>query len=230
MKTLGIMQPYLFPYIGYFQLIKAVDEYVIYDDIQFIKGGWTNRNNILIQDQKSLFTVALEQASPNKLINEISYKDEFAKFQKTLAMAYARAPHKEAVLSLVDRVCAFPDKNLARFNGHSLQLVADYLGLDTKFVYSSDLHKDNSLRAQAKVLAICEELGAGRYINAIGGIELYDRAEFKRHGIELNFLQPDLSEYKQFSNAFVPGLSIIDVMMFNAPGKINSMLDQYELI
>jgi len=230
MKKVGIMQPYLFPYLGYFQLIKAVDEYVIYDDIQFIKGGWINRNNILVQDKPNLFTIGLVQASPNKLINEISYHDEFGKLQKTLAMAYARAPHKDAVMNLIERVLTYPDKNLAHFNGNSIQQIATYLGLNTKFIYSSSLSKDNALKAQDKVIAICKELGAEQYLNAIGGKELYDPRDFANNGIELKFLQTKPIVYKQLKDEYVPGLSIIDVMMFNSVEEIAVLLEKYVLI
>jgi hypothetical protein len=222
MKRLGIMQPYLFPYLGYYQLINAVDE--------FIKGGWINRNNILNQGQKSLFTFPLVGASPNKLINEIEYADEFGKFQKTLAMAYGKAPYKAEVFAFMDKVCNFPDKNLARFNGNALMEVAAYLGMATTFIYSSTLKKDTSLRAQDKVLAICAELGAEQYINAIGGLELYSRDDFKNHGLELKFLRPELPEYNQRQAEFIPGLSIIDIMMFNTPDEIREMLGKYELV
>ncbi len=228
--TIGIMQPYLFPYIGYFQAIKAADKYVIYDDVQYIKGGWINRNNILIGRQKTLFTISLKDASANKLINEIEISDDFEKFLKTLSMAYSKAPYKDQVLALLRDICAHSDKNLARFTGNSLIKIAKYLGMDTEFIYSSDLRKDNNLRAQDKVLAICEELGADKYINAIGGQELYSKDDFRAHGITLNFIKSLPISYKQFNSEFVPGLSIIDVMMFNTPEEVNVLLNNYELV
>jgi hypothetical protein len=224
------MQPYLFPYIGYFHTIKAVDDYVIYDDVQFIKGGWINRNNILIGNQKSQFTISLSDASANKKINDIEIKDDFSKFLKTLAMAYSRAPYKEVVLKQINDICNYKDKNLARFVGNSIQQITKYLNIQTNFIYSSDLEKDSNIKAQDKVIAICEELDAEIYINAIGGQELYNKDIFKQHGIELNYMKSELVEYRQFSKDFVPYLSIIDVMMFNSPEEINVMLDKYELI
>lgn len=227
---IGIMQPYVFPYIGYFQTLNAVDSYVIYDDIQFIKGGWINRNNILIGGRKTLFTFSLKDASPNRLINEIDINDDFNKFIKTLSMAYSWAPYKDAVLPLVQRICDYKDKNLARFIGNSLKEISEYLGITTKLLYSSDLRKDTQLKAQDKVIAICEELGADTYINAIGGQELYSRDDFEPHGIDLKFMKNLPIEYKQFGKEFVGSLSIIDVMMFNSIEDISIMLDSYELI
>ena len=230
MKKVGIMQPYLFPYIGYFQSLHAVDDYVIYDDVNYIKGGWINRNNILIGAQPIRFSVALSDASPNKLINEIDIQDDFIKFRKTLTMAYAKAPHYVTVMALINEICDSPDKRLARFIGSSIQRIAEYLELSTNIMYSSDLHKDVQLKGQAKVLAICEELGADMYINAIGGRELYDTQSFAKLSIELKFIKTGDIEYRQYGKPFVPWLSIIDVMMFNSPPEIRKMLDIYELV
>lgn len=225
------MQPYLFPYIGYFQLFNAVNEFVIYDDIQYIKGGWINRNNILIGGQKTLFTIALHDASPNKMINEIEIKDDFIKLLKTINMAYSKAPYKNEVMQLLNEICSFEDKNLARFIGNSIICIANYIGLEeTKVVYSSDLNKNSSLKAQDKVINICKNLEATTYINAIGGRELYDKETFKKNGIELQFIKPQAREYKQFKKEYVPALSIIDVMMFNSPIEIREMLNDYEII
>lgn len=210
--------------------MNAVDAYVIYDDVQYIKGGWINRNNILIGKQKSLFTISLADASTNKRINEIRISDNFEKFRKTLAMAYSRAPYKSAVLDVIDRICNYEDKNLSRFIGNSFKEIAIYLDMNTEFIYSSDLEKDNQLKAQDKVIAICKQLGADRYINAIGGQELYDREMFRRQGIELKFLKTLPIEYKQRGGEFVPNLSIIDVMMFNSVSEVQEMLGKYILV
>jgi hypothetical protein len=230
MKKLAIMQPYILPYVGYFQAMKAVDQYVIYDDVQFVKGGWINRNHILLGGRRQRFTLPLAGASPNKLINQIEFKGEFAKFQQTLAQAYARAPQKAAVLKLMAEICAHPDRRVHRFIGNSFIILAEYLGFETQFVYSSELPKDPSLRAQDRVLAICDELGATTYINAIGGRSLYSREAFWERGIEIYFLKPDLVPYCQLGQEFVPGLSIIDVLMFNSIEETNRILDEYELM
>lgn len=230
MKKLAIMQPYLFPYIGYFQLLDAVNDYVIYDDVQFIKGGWINRNNLLIGKQKTLFTISLKDASANKLIYEIDIKDDFVKFLKTVEMAYSKAPYRDQVIDLLKKICAYNDKNLARFTGNSICLIADYLSIDTNMIYSSSLSKDTALKAQEKVIAICKELECNTYINAIGGQDLYNKMEFEKNDLNLFFLRPKVESYTQFSNEFMSNLSVIDVMMFNSPDTINKMLQNYELI
>ncbi|MCM8813875.1 MAG: WbqC family protein, partial [Candidatus Omnitrophica bacterium] len=90
---LGIMQPYIFPYLGYFQLIGAVDKYVIYDDVNYIRSGWINRNYIIVNRRQYLFTICIDHASPFKLINELTIKDDFVKLSKTIELAYKKAPY-----------------------------------------------------------------------------------------------------------------------------------------
>ena len=227
---IGIMQPYFMPYIGYWQLIKEVDLYVIFDDVNYIKKGWINRNNILVNGQKHLFTISLESASQNKLINEIAISDDFDKFKKTLCMAYSKAPFYKEISLLFEDICSFPKSNLASFIKNSISLVCQYLGINTNIIMSSEIKKDNSLKGQDKILEICKILCADQYINAIGGIELYEKEHFKKENIELFFLDPIIEEYKQFKPDFVGGLSIIDVLMFNSVEEINYLLSKYTLI
>ena len=225
------MQPYFLPYIGYFQLLKAVDKYVIYDDVNFIKRGWINRNSILLNGKSFLFTLTLLEASQNKLINEIYVSDESSKLLKTINNAYKKAPYFSSVYSIIEKIFAFENKNLARYVGNSIIQIADYLGLDTEIVYSSDIReKDASLKAQDKILNICEVMGASQYFNAIGGRDLYSIDHFSNLNIKLNFIKTQPIEYKQFNNPFVPNLSILDVLMFNSVEQIGEMLGQYELI
>lgn len=172
---LGIMQPYFMPYIGYFQLIKAVDKFVIYDDVNFINRGWINRNNILINGKAQLFTISLHKASQNKLINEIKIADDFQKFLRTVEMAYKKAPYFGEIYNLLQHIVAYPDKQAANFIWNSLQEISSYLQLDTEFLMSSSIEKNNSNHGQTKIMEICQILGADTYINPIGGQELYDR-------------------------------------------------------
>ena len=228
--TLGIMQPYFMPYIGYWQLLAAVDTYVIYDDVNYIKKGWINRNNILVNNDKQMFTIALNGASQNKLINEITIADDFTKLRKTIHMAYHKAPYYNDVMALLDKIFSYQSSNLADFIANSIELVCQYLDIQTKIIMSSDIEKDNSLKGQDKILEICKLLNADTYYNAIGGQELYDKSVFAKENIKLCFLKSDIPEYSQYKNAFVPGLSILDVMMWNDVDEINSMLDKFELV
>lgn len=226
---LAIMQPYLFPYLGYFHLIRAVDAFVVYDDVNFIKGGWINRNYVLGREQKQLVTLPLRGASPNKLINEVQVGDRQDKLLETIRHTYAKAPQFCLVFPLLESILHYPERNLAGFLENSLRQLCGYLGLAPAWHVSSSLPKDNDLRGQDKVLAICEQLGANHYINVPGGRALYDTEAFARRGLQLSFIQPRCVEYRQFSKPFVPDLSIVDVMMFNDATQCASLLQAYEL-
>ena len=227
---IAIMQPYLFPYIGYWQLLHAADVFVVYDDVTYIKGGWINRNNILMGGQRRLFTIKLDGASSYRLIKDIAILDTFSDFVKTLRQNYSKAPFFKDVMDLVERLIDFEKTSLSAFIANSISTICDYLGIGVKLLTSSDIEKDNSLKGQAKVIEICRILGAGEYINAIGGTELYDASTFAENHIELKFLKTNFVPYKQYKNEFIPGLSILDVMMFCSVDEIRDMLDDYELI
>lgn len=229
---LGIMQPYFFPYLGYWQLINAVDKYVVYDDVAYIKGGWINRNNILVNGMSSLITLPLEKSSSLKKINEINIinNDNVKnKLLKTVQMTYKKAPFFDTVMPMISDLL-FNNSNIAMLNYKTILKVKEFLNMDTEIILSSELQKNNSLKSQDKVIYICKELYADNYINAIGGQELYSKEEFAKHNIKLNFIKMNEIEYKQFSNDFVPNLSIIDVLMFNSPEQIKEMLDDFVLL
>ena len=227
---IGIMQPYIFPYIGYFQLINAVDKFIIYDDVQFIKGGWINRNYILLQHEKHLFNLLLNGASANKLINEIAVNSNQLKLLKTIENCYRKAPYFDTVYPVINRILNYNDNNLAKYVGSSILEIAIYLNINTEIVYSSDLKKDNTLKAQEKVIDICKLLNADTYINSIGGLELYNKFDFEENNISLLFISSKNINYKQFNDDFISSLSIIDVLMFNSIEEIREMLNQYSLI
>lgn len=229
----GIMQPYFFPYIGYWQLINAVDKYVIYDDVNYIKGGWINRNYILMNGQAKLFNIQLHNASQNKLINEIEVSENYVykgKLLKTLCHCYKKAPFFGDVFPIIESVINHKERNLAKFLEFSIRQVCEYLSINTNMEISSNIDKKNELRAQEKVIDICKVLGADEYVNAIGGQKLYSRETFEACGIQLNFLKTEEVRYQQFNNEFVPNLSVIDIMMFNSRDSITKMLDNYVLI
>nr|WP_321376141.1 WbqC family protein [uncultured Bacteroides sp.] len=227
---IGIMQPYFLPYIGYFQLIKAVDQYIVCDDLNYINNGWINRNNILIGGEKRLCTIPLKKASQNKLINQIEIVDDFSRLLKTVEVNYAKAPYFKDVIQLVERMFSYKNRCLSNFVLNSIKEVLQYLGVSTPIIISSTLDKDCSLKGKDKIINICKGLGAEIYINAIGGQKLYNRAEFAAQGIELKFLETELVPYKQFDKEFIPMLSILDIMMFNSVDEINLMLGNYILI
>lgn len=230
---LGIMQPYFFPYIGYWQLINAVDKYVIYDDVNYIKGGWVCRNRILVNNEDRYFSLHTFGASPNVLINDVVLSKDLTlrkKMLRTLEMCYKKAPYFDFTYSIAERVLMNEEQNLAKFLVYSIREICNYLGIQTELIFSSSLEKNNSLKGNEKVLDICGCLGAGEYINAIGGQSLYSISDFAAKGIRLVFLKSKTEQYKQFNSEFIPNLSIIDVMMFNSVAKIKQMLGEYELL
>ncbi|WP_150468061.1 WbqC family protein [Francisella sp. SYW-9] len=226
----AIMQPYFFPYIGYWQLINSVDVFVIYDDVNFIKKGYINRNSILLDKKQHKITLELLGASQNKLINEISLGNNRSKILKVIKQAYSKAPYFHDVYNLLERIMLTEEKNLALFLENLIKSISNYIGINTKFKKSSELDKDNNLRGQDKILQICQILSADVYINAIGGRELYDKDIFFDKNISLSFIDPCIVEYQQFDIEFCPYLSIIDILMFNNVNNIKEMLNNYKLI
>lgn len=230
---IGIMQPYFFPYIGYWQLMNAVDKYVIYDDVNFIKGGWINRNRILMNGQPQYFNVPMLGASPFKLINEIVVNNDARLIEKNLRIlegAYRKAPYYKEIYPLIQKILFCGKQNLAEYIEESFYVICDYLDIETELIVSSSLKKDCSLKGQDKVLDICKILGASEYYNAIGGQKLYSHANFQKQNINLYFLRTEATKYKQFDNVFQENLSIIDVMMFNSQEEIREMLNKYTMV
>ncbi len=231
---LGIMQPYIFPYIGYIQLIKAVDKFVVYDDVAFIKQGWINRNRILLNGEPHTFTVPLKNASSfvtigNTEINQSMYQPWKNKFLKTLTQAYSKARFYNEVYGLVESVLEEQGSTICDLATKSLITTCSYLNINTEFVLSVKRYENSHLKAKGRVIDICKKEKADIYINPIGGKELYDKAEFKQQGLDLFFLKTGGIRYSQNTIEFVPWLSIIDVMMYNAPDAITGFLNDFEL-
>lgn len=229
-----IMQPYIFPYIGYFQLIKSVDTFVFYDDVNFIKRGWINRNKILINGKESLLSFPCIKASQNKKINEVGINMEdpqYNKILKSIYSTYKKAPYFETVYPIIEKCFDSKNKNIADFSIDSVRSVCNYLGFQTTFKVSSHEHpKTQHLDKADRLIEISKIEQIENYVNAIGGQEIYQKEYFRNKEIKLSFLKPHLTEYNQFKNTFVPGLSIIDVLMFNSIEEITKMLNQYELV
>lgn len=231
----AIMQPYFMPYIGYFQLIYAVDTFIVLDDVNFIMKGWINRNDILLNGGKHLFTIPLEKPSQNKLILEtkLNFSDkEKNTFLKTLQTAYKKAPFYKQVYPLLEEIILSEETDLTTFLIHSLKTVLSYLSIKKEILKSSETEKDNTLKAQNRILELCKITHTQTYINPIGGVELYNQADFEQLGINLRFIETQFDKitYKQFKNDFVSGLSMIDILMFNSVPDIHYFLKQYKLI
>ncbi|CAH0996956.1 hypothetical protein EMA8858_03091 [Emticicia aquatica] len=232
-KVVGIMQPYIFPYIGYFQLIKAVDKFVVYDDVAFINKGWINRNNILVSGKASMFTIPLVGASQNRLIREIEVDNLqiwAKKMLKTIEQSYKKAPFYQEGYAIVDAVFNASAENIAALATSSLKATCSYLKIDTEIVESSAIYRNQDLKAQGRILDICMQEKANHYINPIGGMAIYDKQLFADNKILLNFIKSKSIIYTQFKNDFVPWLSIIDMLMFCSVDEIHEHLDKFELV
>ncbi|SHH38504.1 WbqC family protein [Winogradskyella jejuensis] len=231
---IAIMQPYFFPYIGYFQLINAVDEFVFYDDVNFIKKSYINRNSILLNQKAFQFTTPLKEASQNKLIKDIEvYTDQkwFNGFLKTLEHAYKSAPFYEEVVQIVKTIFNSDYKNISELSMISVTQVCKYLDVNCKFSLSSnDYPSTKKLTKAERLIAIAKQSGKQTYVNAIGGQSLYNKNEFKAQNIDLAFLETHDIKYEQFGNEFVPFLSILDVLMFNSKASTRELLEKYTLV
>lgn len=229
---IAIMQPYFFPYIGYWQLINAVDKFVIYDNIQYTKKGWINRNRFLLNGKDEIFSIPLKKDSDYKNVVERIISPTFdkrsliSKFQN----AYHKAPFKKEVLPLLEKIIYYENNNLFEYIYNSVLEICDYLEIKTEIIISSKINIDHSAKSKDKVIAIVKALNGSEYINPIGGVELYDKEEFESNGIKLNFLKANEIKYNQNMETFIPWLSILDVLMFNSKEEIKRMLEDYTLI
>lgn len=230
---LAVMQPYIFPYIGYFQLVNAVDKFVLYDDVTFINKGWINRNRILVNCNSHLFTVPLLNASQNTLIKDlklaVSERWKY-KFLKTIEFAYKKTKYFNTVFPNIEAVINEKSMFLTEWHLKSFHLIMNSLGIHTKLAQSSDNYVNRHLKGQKRILDICTKENCQQYINPEGGIHLYNKPMFKEKGIKLSFLIAEDIIYKQFENQFIPRLSIIDVLMFNSVDRIGCFLNKYKLV
>lgn len=231
--TIAIMQPYFLPYIGYLQLMNTVDKFIFYDDVAYINRGWINRNRILVNGKDHLITVPLKDASQNKRICDISLSDDpkwRSKLLQTIGQNYRKAPFYATVYPLLEKIVNLEARTIADLVRDSFAPITEYLGIQTEIIPSSNRYQNEELKGQERILDICRQEKADRYINPIGGMELYDRQLFADAGIELFFIQSKRVEYPQFQNEFVPWLSIVDVLMFNDVSAVQQMLREFELI
>ncbi|WP_332648199.1 WbqC family protein [Lysinibacillus sp. 54212] len=231
----ALMQPYFFPYIGYFQLIHAVNEFIIFDNAQYIRRGWMNRNRILNGHKESIYINVPVQKAPREtkikdivINNELDWKANL--FQQI--NYYRKAPNYAFVSDFLDECLYKNTSSLSQFNAILLKKVCNLLEIDTKITILSEKLPMISVANAADEwgVEVCKALNATTYINAIGGIEFYNQQKYLENNIEIQFIKPVLKPYKQFNQIFIPGLSIIDVMMFNHTQEIKEMLEIHELI
>lgn len=245
---LGVMQAYFFPYIGYFQVIDAVDKFLIYEHVTFRKQSWINRNRLMNRSSGEAFfiNVPLRKASSNKRIGEIEidYTSHWQRYLKnSIRINYGKAPYFREVFPVIERCLSRECKQLHEFNALSTMEISALLGIETEIVYDNacylgledklrDIREDAEyLAKEERVISICQTEGAGTYINPSGGVELYDKEKFKRRGIELYFTQPGtLAPYRQFKHEFLPSLSIVDHLMHCGVEETKKYLKNYSLL
>ncbi len=226
----SIMQPYLFPYVGYFQLIAQSDIFVFHDDVQFIKGGWINRNRILSSTGgETWITMPVIAASHDLAIIERFYapgrRDRF-RLLRQLESHYAGAPNIREIVPFVREILEFDETNVADFNIRLLETVSRRLGLEVIFLRSSRLQKTPGLSGQTRVIDLCRRLGASQYVNPIGGSHLYDAAAFAEHGIELRFLET-ATKPREIG---APYLSIVHDLMVESELTMQTRLGEYKIV
>lgn len=233
---LALMQPYFFPYIGYFMLIKHSDKFIIFDTAQFTRRGWVNRNRILKENGDPMYINALIQKAPIKTpINEIklNYKEDWmAKILVQVQVYKKVAPYYEEMMTFLKACFEYETDSLSELNYYILEETCKYLDIkcDIELLSEMNLKIDDVNESDEWGLSISKAMNAKEYLNAPGGMDFYNKDKYARNGIDLKFIKANLKPYAQNTKEFVPGLSIIDVMMFNSVEEINSMLDDYEAL
>ena len=231
--NVAIMQPYFLPYIGYYQLINAVDEFILLDDVTFIKQGYINRNYILSQGRKLQINILVNSISSNKLINEHSVNDNPTwkkKIIKTIKQNYSKAPYFNETIPLFEDIILNNEKKLSDYLQYQIINICEYLNIGTKITRCSSIDYNKELIGESKLIDICQKKLANKYINAIGGIELYKNEVFKQNNIFIEFIKKNNITYNQFDNEFIDSLSIIDLIMFNSKDELEILLSKYDLI
>ena len=233
-KTSAIMQPYLFPYIGYFNLVQESDAFVFYDDVNFIKKGRINRNSILINKQEYNFKVPIKKISQNRLIceTEISEKNIFLEnFINQLARSYKKAQFFNETINYIYKTFSIDSNSISKVAIKSITNFFEYVEVEKNFIISSKSFQNTKhLDKSDRLIEISKLLGSKRYVNTIGGLELYSKEYFSSKSLELNFIKPNVLSYNQVnSTIFIPKLSIIDLMMNLSKKELLHHLNSYEI-
>jgi hypothetical protein len=229
----GVMQPYLFPYIGYYQLVNSVDKFVFYDDVTFIKQSYINRNSILSPSGSSYrFTLPVLKASSFEKINSLYFDSNTKKILRTMEQTYSKAPFFKKVFPIVEATLTSSDRKVSTLNAKSVKDVFSYLDIRKEFFFASEIEYKEDLTAEKKLIDITKRLGGSSYVNSYGGKELYSLNNFKAHDLGLTFIKPRKLEYKQISkgNKFAPNLSMIDVLMHNDVNEVKKLLIKCEVL
>ena len=217
------MQPYFLPYIGYFQLINNVDQFILLDDVNYINKGWIDRNRIKINNADYFFKLQIEKKSQNQLIKDLSlttdnkWKD---KFLKTIENNYSKSNYFAEILKIIKKIIFCKERNLVDFIEYSLIEILNVLEIPKTFKRSSDTPLSKSLKGEDKIIYLCQEIGATDYINLPGGKDYYNKENFLKKNINLKFINPKLDEISNYS--------IID-LLFNDLDKIDKAMEQFTI-
>ena len=219
------------PYLGYWQLINAVDIFALADAYNFRKGGWIHRNRILEQGSIHYYNIPISHMSQNKQICDLELKPfDIDEKLKPLRCSYRKAANFDTGMDVMRDVLTCDSVNLSDFLLHSIEVMCAYLGIDTRIVRTSDYTQDPSLRMEQRIFDYCRQLGAKTYYNPIGGMELYTFDIFRKNGFKLGFVEHVPVPYSQGSREFVPCLSIIDVIMSTSREEAQGMLTSCNII
>ena len=224
---IGIMQPYLFPYLGYFKLISKLNTFVFYDDVRFINKGWINRNRIISSGIVKYFTIPLEGASQNKRICDIKISNDSdwrIKLKKNIEQSYSKAENFSKVFAVIEPILFDNKVMISEMSKLSVETLSNYLEIEVNFIKSSSKYNNEFIKGQERIIDICRQENASEYINLPGGQEIYSRELFCKNNIKLSFIEPKFPIYQQSVEGFVPGLSIIDVLMHNKISSVKEML------
>ena len=246
-------QSYYFPFLGYFQLINAVDRFTLYDNLDFSENRWVHHNRIKLRNG-NIFTlsVPLINRTSSTLISDLTIFDAEGnrnwrrKTCKTIYDNYLRAPMFRRVFPLLEALINYPVQSVSALNTNSLVEICRYLNIDTTIQSGPDIYADIELRLSdskymeseypdiakkdARIIEICRHEGADTLYNSMGGVGLYKKEIFLNYGIRVRFLKRKEITYRQPGDGFIPDLSIIDVLMYNDVPTISGMLEDYDLI
>ena len=230
--NLAVIQTYLFPYIGYYELAYHSDMFIFYDDVTYIKGGYINRNSILTRNGRQLFTLPVNNASSFKLIKELEFSSNVKKILVSIQQAYSKSPYFSDVYPIIEKILTSKNRNVAYMASQSIIEIFKYLEVDFKYTYSSLIDYDHSQDAKNKLYQFCKKFNAKEYINVIGGQALYNKEEFISQSISLGFINSQHIEYRQFNNNsdFERNLSMIDILMNEGKSKVIDVLNSFGII
>lgn len=227
---IAVMQPYLFPYLGYYQLCNSVDKFVFYDDVNYIKQGYINRNNILSKGGALRFTLSVPNASSNKKIKDLQFSADVRKILETIKQSYCKAPYFSDVYPFIEEVLSQKDRSISSVCRASIESIFNYLGISKQMYLASELEYDREASAADRLVEITTNFGGKTYVNSPGGMALYEKEYFHSKGIELSFIKMRNVIYKQNSQEYVPNLSMIDVVMWNSKIEVIEYLSKYDFI